>query len=559
MSFGHGFRTWMAAILLASSTVCASTFMSLGPASAALPAIAWEVSTLGDGCVVDHIGTDVGNTQLRLFERTNGSVVIQVTNAEWNAEPGRESRLSLFLDGRIVSAREVGMTTSDGRKGFTAKLDARLLDAFAQARILRIERPDGPIADLSLGGSSTGIAALKACVSIWTPADREHLPPMVSHTPMAFDPAIIAPRPAEPRGDPGGWVTFRDYPLLAFRERREGTTHLKATINAEGRLADCVVVQSSGSPDLDAAACSKLLRIARFKPAVEAAGKPITFAFEAQVNWRIPPFAKNQWPITDGWSIMNQGIGCSMMRVFPDTGKSRLVLLGRADGSVLVHVTNFTWTGDIGKRSRLMLTFGQKQWSIEAIGVADNGRTGMMADVEGDILDALPGASRLTIERDGVSLTALPVDGSGAAVAALKLCVADVAGAEQKRSAGRATSTGEQMAARPTPPATFVTGPTVATPAEPRTDPAAWVTSDDYVLQAFREEREGVTWFVATIGIEGRITDCTITRSSGWPDLDQAGCQLIKRRAIFKPALDVAGVPVPTRIERSINWRMPDN
>ena len=51
--------------------------------------------------------------------------------------------------------------------------------------------------------------------------------------------------------------------------------------------------------------------------------------------------------------------------------------------------------------------------------------------------------------------------------------------------------------------------------ATPRGNPGSWATTDDYPSRALREEREGVTRFTVQVSPEGRVTDCTVTRSSG--------------------------------------------
>jgi len=96
-------------------------------------------------------------------------------------------------------------------------------------------------------------------------------PPIVA--PPAPAPAPPAPKGAtsavQPRGNPGSWATDADYPQRALREERAGTTGFRVTVGADGRVVDCTVTSSSGSPDLDDATCKNVTRRARFKPAME--------------------------------------------------------------------------------------------------------------------------------------------------------------------------------------------------------------------------------------------------------------------------------------------------
>ena len=72
-----------------------------------------------------------------------------------------------------------------------------------------------------------------------------------------------------------------------------------------------------------------------------------------------------------------------------------------------------------------------------------------------------------------------------------------------------------------------------------------------------REEREGVTGFRVTIGTDGKVVDCQITKSSGSPDLDEATCANVRRRARFTPATDGEGNPTTGSYANAIRWVIP--
>jgi periplasmic protein TonB len=91
----------------------------------------------------------------------------------------------------------------------------------------------------------------------------------------------------------------------------------------------------------------------------------------------------------------------------------------------------------------------------------------------------------------------------------------------------------------------------------PKGSPGNWATSNDYPSRALREEREGVTGFRVTVGTDGKVTACEITRSSGSPDLDQATCDNVRRRARFQPATDGEGAPTTGSYSNSIRWVIP--
>lgn len=56
------------------------------------------------------------------------------------------------------------------------------------------------------------------------------------------------------------------------------------------------------------------------------------------------------------------------------------------------------------------------------------------------------------------------------------------------------------------------------------------------------------------VGINGRASDCSITRSSGNPQLDRTTCRLIEQRFRFDPSLDPDGRPVPSILVENHSW-----
>jgi len=100
--------------------------------------------------------------------------------------------------------------------------------------------------------------------------------------------------------------------------------------------------------------------------------------------------------------------------------------------------------------------------------------------------------------------------------------------------------------------------PRVAVKAKPRGNPGNWVTSDDYPSRALREERSGSTGFRIVINEKGRVSDCTVTKSSGHADLDSEACRLLTRRARFRAAKGQDGNPITDTYTSRIVWRIPD-
>lgn len=94
--------------------------------------------------------------------------------------------------------------------------------------------------------------------------------------------------------------------------------------------------------------------------------------------------------------------------------------------------------------------------------------------------------------------------------------------------------------------------------ASPLGMPGRWVSDADYPTAALRRGEQGAAGFEVTIGPDGRVRDCRITRSSGSASLDAATCAKVSERAKFTPARDENGDLVTGRYANVIRWRIPE-
>lgn len=66
---------------------------------------------------------------------------------------------------------------------------------------------------------------------------------------------------------------------------------------------------------------------------------------------------------------------------------------------------------------------------------------------------------------------------------------------------------------------------------------------DDYPEWAQDAGIAGTVYFRVVIGVNGRVSDCQVTRSIGNKRLDELTCRLIKKRFRFAPSRDARGRP----------------
>jgi protein TonB len=123
-------------------------------------------------------------------------------------------------------------------------------------------------------------------------------PPMAAPPPPAI--VIAAPPPAAPpppaavvRAAPPPPTELKaierthslpPYPALSQRMGEQGTTLMKVTIDATGKVTDVVIVTSSGSSRLDTAAAEYVKTNWRWQPPTQE-GKPVVATTEVSVKW----------------------------------------------------------------------------------------------------------------------------------------------------------------------------------------------------------------------------------------------------------------------------------
>ncbi len=93
--------------------------------------------------------------------------------------------------------------------------------------------------------------------------------------------------------------------------------------------------------------------------------------------------------------------------------------------------------------------------------------------------------------------------------------------------------------------------------ARPNSNTSRWVTNDDYRSRWNLEKMAGTARFALAIDARGKVTGCTITRSTGHAPLGAATCDLVTKRARFEAARDGTGKPVAGNYSGVITWQIP--
>jgi len=148
------------------------------------------------------------------------------------------------------------------------------------------DRPPPPVAPPPPINISVAPPPIQVQPNIPPPAPVIRIVPPAA--PPAPPPPRFTPKGAVPKGNPGSWATTDDYPSRALREEKEGVTRFTVQVSPEGRVTSCSVTGSSGTPELDDAACRAITRRARFTPATNGEGQPVAGSYSNSVRWQIP-------------------------------------------------------------------------------------------------------------------------------------------------------------------------------------------------------------------------------------------------------------------------------
>lgn len=85
-----------------------------------------------------------------------------------------------------------------------------------------------------------------------------------------------------------GAIRQSDRPRETIAPGVGGTTRFLFTVGVRGRVTDCRVTASSGNPQLDALTCRLVVDRFRYRPTLDAAGRPVPEQVDGSFTWHVP-------------------------------------------------------------------------------------------------------------------------------------------------------------------------------------------------------------------------------------------------------------------------------
>jgi protein TonB len=103
-----------------------------------------------------------------------------------------------------------------------------------------------------------------------------------------IDPAEFAGASPFPMGDPRQWVKPADYPAEAKAAHQQGMGALLYRVEKSGKVEECRVIESSGTPQLDETACTLIRKRAAYMPAKDKDGHIVVSWQRFTFEWKLP-------------------------------------------------------------------------------------------------------------------------------------------------------------------------------------------------------------------------------------------------------------------------------
>lgn len=127
---------------------------------------------------------------------------------------------------------------------------------------------------LNLGSMGAAFKAMRQCTD-----------ELVTHWGLDAEVHRTLTSPVIPKTSPGKWVTNDDYPSDAIRKGVQGVVPFRLIVGADGIPTACHVQRPTEPADFSAHACKLLLKRARFDPALDAAGKPVSSYYSSTFSF----------------------------------------------------------------------------------------------------------------------------------------------------------------------------------------------------------------------------------------------------------------------------------
>jgi len=196
--------------------------------------------------------------------------------------PTRTSREDDFLDGKITFEpgqpieAHIWTTADKGRRDISAGVDSDILTTFAKSSAVEIAHDKIGKVRAPVRSAAAAVEALRNCED--SKLREWEIDPAAWHALKA------KPSPIRP---PTGWLSADDYPATSIINGVQGFVIARFEIAADGTVLECRAIRRNRSIHYKDRLCPKLKQRARFKPALDANGKPVAAPYVLVIQFRL--------------------------------------------------------------------------------------------------------------------------------------------------------------------------------------------------------------------------------------------------------------------------------
>lgn len=208
-----------------------------------------------------------------LSDSSGGHVPMEMTFG--TAPPLKRAGLAMIMSsGERLPVIKIDGLRLDGIEGRDAQEKAPKIAPASEAAVTSIgfAKDNDRRYILETGSMEEPFAAMRACTN-----------DLLKY--WGFDPAVetsLTRRPV-PTGNPGSWATDNDYPHAALGN--SGLVQFRLDVGTDGVPYGCRILYRTNPDQFADLSCQLLMRRARFKPALDANGKPVKSFYINRILW----------------------------------------------------------------------------------------------------------------------------------------------------------------------------------------------------------------------------------------------------------------------------------
>lgn len=187
--------------------------------------------------------------------------------------------VDVTLEPGVKTAADGSIGPGDHRRSRSINVqfsDPNFLDQLSRSSSLGLAHKKFGAVEVPIRSAAAAVRALRAC------EERT----MREWGIDAVQLASLQSRPI-PISSPAAWFSDSDYPGLAAIFGVGGTVIAKLDVGTDGRVNACKVVNRQALTEFHETACRALTKRGRFKPAIDATGKPASAPFVVRLRFQM--------------------------------------------------------------------------------------------------------------------------------------------------------------------------------------------------------------------------------------------------------------------------------